>query len=116
MGGFDNTYECEIEIDRRESLTLDSDCDCPYKYDCQHLAAVLFYLEEHFDALLVEYSKETDLESAGACDEGNKASLMELQGSRNERSRAERKKMSKRAYAGICGCFSCAGQLSFFHP
>jgi SNF2 family DNA or RNA helicase len=62
LGGYENTYECEIEMDRRESTTLDSDCDCPYKYDCQHLAAVLFYLEEHFDALVVNFSKETDIE------------------------------------------------------
>lgn len=78
QGGFDNSYECEIEIDRRESITLDSDCDCPYKYDCQHLAAVLFYLEEHFDALLVEYSKEADLEKVSLSDDNEKAHLLEV--------------------------------------
>ena len=44
LGQYDNCYESEIEIDRGECETIDSDCDCPYNYDCQHLAAVLFYL------------------------------------------------------------------------
>ncbi|MBM3201739.1 MAG: DEAD/DEAH box helicase [Chlamydiae bacterium] len=62
-GQFNNTYESEIEIDRDECETIDSDCDCPYHYDCQHLAALLFYLEAHLDEILVNYSKETNLEA-----------------------------------------------------
>ena len=62
LGQYKNAYESEIEIDRVESETIDSDCDCPYHYDCQHLAAVLFYLDAHLDQILVEYSKEHDLE------------------------------------------------------
>ncbi len=62
LGQYDNCYESEIEIDRGECETIDSDCDCPYNYDCQHLAAVLFYLEENIDKILVEYSKATDLD------------------------------------------------------
>jgi len=62
LGQYKNTYESEIEIDRMESETIDSDCDCPYHYDCQHLAAVLFYLESCLDEILVSYSKETNLE------------------------------------------------------
>jgi hypothetical protein len=65
LGQFDNCYESEIEIDRQDCETIDSDCDCPYNYDCQHLAAVLFYLEEHIDKILVAYSKENDLKSGG---------------------------------------------------
>ena len=57
-GQYDNTYQSEIEIDREECETIDSDCDCPYHYDCQHLAALLFYLEQHLDAILVKYSKD----------------------------------------------------------
>ncbi|MCH9617616.1 MAG: RNA polymerase-associated protein RapA [Chlamydiia bacterium] len=60
-GQFENGYECEIEIDRVDCETIDSDCDCPYHYDCQHLAALLFYLEEHLDKMLVSYSKDSDL-------------------------------------------------------
>ena len=65
LGQFDNCYESEIEIDRLECETIDSDCDCPYNYDCQHLAALLFYLEEHIDKILVAYSKENDLKQIG---------------------------------------------------
>lgn len=62
LGQYKNTYESEIEIDRAESETLESDCDCPYHYDCQHLAAVLFYMESCLDEILVNYSKENDVD------------------------------------------------------
>ena len=61
MGGFDNTYESEVEIDRFESETIHSNCDCTYRYDCQHIAALLFYLEKNIDSILIEYSKGKDL-------------------------------------------------------
>ncbi len=57
---YENHYESEIEIDRIDCETIDSDCDCPYNYDCQHLAALLFYLEERLDEIMVAYSKETN--------------------------------------------------------
>ena len=63
QGQYDNAYETEVEIDRLECETIDSDCDCPYHYDCQHLAALMYYLEANLDKILVEYSNETDLES-----------------------------------------------------
>lgn len=62
LGQFDNTYEVELEIDRLECETIDSNCDCPYHYDCQHLAALLYYLEDNLDEILVKFSKENDLE------------------------------------------------------
>ena len=65
LGQFDNCYESEIEIDRLECEAIDSDCDCPYNYDCQHLAALLFYLEDHIDEILVTFSKENDLKQIG---------------------------------------------------
>lgn len=61
LSNFENTYESEVEIDRFESEMIHSNCDCPYRYDCQHLAALIFYLEEHFNSILVDYSKESDL-------------------------------------------------------
>lgn len=80
LGQYDNCYESEIEIDRGECETIDSDCDCPYNYDCQHLAAVLFYLEENIDKILVEYSKATDLDEVAEkndIDEQVKSELIE---------------------------------------
>ena len=61
QGQYENHYESEIEIDRVECETIDSDCDCPYNYDCQHLAALIFYLEERLDEIMVSYSKENCL-------------------------------------------------------
>ncbi|NGX51174.1 MAG: RNA polymerase-associated protein RapA [Chlamydiae bacterium] len=80
LGQYKNTYESEIEIDRFESETIDSDCDCPYHYDCQHLAAVLFYLESCLDEILVNYSKETDLDKVASekgFDDSEKEKLLE---------------------------------------
>jgi hypothetical protein len=59
-GAFDHVYESEIEIDRTESEAIDSNCDCSYRYDCQHLSAVLCHLEEHLDSLIVAYSQQAD--------------------------------------------------------
>ena len=61
-GQFENTYELELEIDRINCEMMDSNCDCAYHYDCQHLAALLFYLDDHLDAILVKYSKENNLD------------------------------------------------------
>jgi len=76
-GNFDNAYTCEIEIDRTESEVVDSNCDCPYNYDCQHIAAFLFYLEKHFDKIVVAYSKQTNLEECEHIDEGERQALRE---------------------------------------
>jgi SNF2 family DNA or RNA helicase len=62
QGQYENHYESEIEIDRVESETIDSDCDCPYNYDCQHLAALIFYLENRLDEIMVSYSKENSVD------------------------------------------------------
>jgi hypothetical protein len=74
-GNFDNVYESEIEIDRFESRVLDSNCDCTYNYDCQHLAAFLFYLEDHLDEIVVNFSKEANLEDSQNIDESEKQQL-----------------------------------------
>ncbi|HEY4832026.1 MAG TPA: hypothetical protein VIH61_05640, partial [Waddliaceae bacterium] len=44
-GTFENVYESEIEIDRIESVAVYSNCDCTYTYDCQHIAALLYFLD-----------------------------------------------------------------------
>lgn len=76
-GSYDNVYECEIEIDRSESDPIDSNCDCAYEYDCQHIVAFLFYLENHFNELVLTFSKETDLERNEQIDEEVKKDLKE---------------------------------------
>jgi len=61
LSNYGTTYETEVEIDRMESEFIHSNCDCPYRFDCQHIAALIFYLEEHLNSILVEFSKESNL-------------------------------------------------------
>ena len=63
IGQFNHTYTCEIEIDLAESSSIDSDCDCLSKFDCQHQAALIFELEECLDELVVDFSKEVSFEA-----------------------------------------------------
>lgn len=64
LGNFENTYESEIEVDRFESQAVHTNCDCPSRFDCQHLAALIFFLEDKIDSLLVAFSKESDIDKA----------------------------------------------------
>lgn len=77
QGSFENTYQCVIEIDRKESMTLDSDCGCSHKYDCQHLSAVLFHLEERWDEVLVNYSQENKVDEFPHLDDDSKLTIRE---------------------------------------
>ena len=61
MGAFENVYESEIEIERIESMAVDSNCDCTYTYDCQHIAALLYFLEANLNEIVVAFSHQTDL-------------------------------------------------------
>lgn len=77
LGNFENTYESEIEVNRFESQAVHTNCDCPCRFDCQHLAALIFFLEEKIDALLVEYSKESDISKKEDLDVEEKKELIE---------------------------------------
>lgn len=77
LGNFENTYESEIEVDRFESQAVHTNCDCPSRYDCQHLAALIFFLEDKIDALLIEYSKESDIAKSDHLDVNEKKELIE---------------------------------------
>lgn len=63
IGQFNHTYTCELEIDLTDSSSIDSDCDCLSKFDCQHQAAVVFALEETLDELVVEFSRGNGFET-----------------------------------------------------
>lgn len=68
LGTFDNSYDCEIEIDRMESETIHTNCNCSHQYDCQHLAAVLYHLECNLEKIVVDFSHEADLTAADSED------------------------------------------------
>jgi SNF2 family DNA or RNA helicase len=117
LGGFENSYQCEIEIDRHESTTIDSDCDCPYKYDCQHLAAAIFYLETHLDEIVVSYSKEMDLEKVEHIDEQEKETLREaFREAESKESLRKGKKYQKELLHEYVGAAKVLGQSPFFLP
>ncbi len=77
-GNFSNNYESEIEIDRLDSSAIDSNCDCPYSYDCQHIAALLFHLEEHLDHILISFSKENEIEGEENVDRQDMQEIIEV--------------------------------------
>lgn len=117
LGAFDNKYQCEIEISRHDSSTIDSDCDCPYKYDCQHLAAVLFYLEEHFDGIVVDYSKETDLEKTSHINEKDKDTLRKtFKEAAHKEGVRKGKKQQKELMEEYVNASQVLGQSPFFLP
>lgn len=77
LGNFDNTYESEIEVDRFESQAVHTNCDCPSRFDCQHLAALIFFLEDKIDSLLVEFSQESDISESKELNVVQKEELIE---------------------------------------
>lgn len=116
-GNYDNTYHCEIEIDRRESMAIDSDCDCPHHYDCHHLASVLFFLEDHFEEIVVAYSKETDLTTAKDVDEKEKATLLEtFKEAENKDVVRRSRKHQKELLQEYIGASLVLGRSPFFLP
>jgi len=117
LGAFDNTYRCEIEIDRKQSSTIDADCDCTYKYDCQHLSAALFFLEEKFNEILVSYSKENKIDESPALDDKSKANLLEtIKEAENREVVRQGKKQQKELLEEYVGSAKVLGQSPFFVP
>ena len=116
MGSFENNYQCEVEIDRQESTTIDSDCDCPYKYDCQHLACALYYLEEHLNAILVEYSKDSNVEKKNNIDEREKKLLQDtIKEAENKETIRRGKKCQKELLQEYMSSSHVLGLSPFFH-
>jgi SNF2 family DNA or RNA helicase len=117
LGNYDNTYECEIEIDRADSSVIDSDCDCTYKYDCQHLAAVVFYLENYLDKLVVAYSKESLIEDSDDIDDEEKETIMKtIEEAKTKEVARKGKKNQKELLEEYVNASKVLGQSPFFIP
>ncbi len=115
-GGFNKKYTCEIEIDRIESETLDTDCDCSHSFDCSHLASVLFHLEENFDEMLVNYSKENDLGSS-KFNEKEKVTLLEsIKVAETKEKEKKDKRSEKELLEEYVGASTLLGLSPFFLP
>ncbi|ADI38941.1 SWI/SNF helicase 2 family protein [Waddlia chondrophila 2032/99] len=117
LGNYDNSYECEIEIDRLDSSVIDSDCDCSYKYDCQHLAAVVFYLEEYLDKLVVVYSNESSIEDSKDIDDDEKETIMKtIEEAKTKEVLRKGNKQKKELLEEYVSASMILGQSPFFVP
>ncbi|MEM8727984.1 MAG: DEAD/DEAH box helicase, partial [Chlamydiota bacterium] len=120
IGQYENTYESEIEFDRLESETIDCDCDCSYNYDCQHLAAVLYYLESCLDEILVSYSKETDLEEVtedeSFCDEEKEKLLEAVKQAESKEAERKDEEYQKELLKEYIGASALLAKSPFFLP
>ncbi len=119
-GAYANAYTCEIEVDRHESELIDSNCDCPHHYDCLHLACLLFYLEENFEALVLQHfegknrSKDQNMPkiSEKATNDLKKV-LKVAEQKEQDRSRREREKQDMQDYLASA---QLLGKSAFFVP
>jgi len=117
LGAYDHWYESEVEIDWQESETMDSNCDCPYPYDCQHLTALIFFLEKNFDKILVTYSKEADLEDSPKIDDTEKKELLDtFQEAASKEVVRQGKQYERDLLSEYRGASEILGQNPFFLP
>jgi len=117
LGNFNNTYESELEIDRFESETIHSNCDCTYRYDCQHIAALLFYLEDKIDSILVEYSKEADIDKDESFEAEEKHKLLEtIKEAENKEEAKKDAKYQKQVLEEYVHSASALSSSPFFLP
>lgn len=116
IGQFNHTYTCEIEIDLIDSSSIDSDCDCLSKFDCQHQAALVFQLEDSLDELVVEFSKEEDFEAE--LDEGSgKEKLKEtIEKAEHQAVSRKGKKLKKELVDEYINSSQILGKNPFFLP
>lgn len=90
-------HVCQIEIDRANSSISLSQCDCQSKVDCSHIACMLFYIEEHFHRLLLEFleQKQGSSTSASIKEQESKAALLHHAKNHSEKKvRQEKEKMA----------------------
>lgn len=117
LGNYENTYECELELDRQESEAIDSNCDCPYQFDCQHLAAMLHYVEANLDKLMVVFSSESGLEERVELDDEDRAELREVLAKAEKKEKIRRGKAAQAEILKECvGASSVLGMSPFFLP
>src|ERR1700722_10836085 len=113
-GTFENVYESEIEIDRIESVAVYSNCDCTYTYDCQHIAALLYFLDENLNEIVVTYSQQTDLNMH---DEEVKQELLEtFEEAATKEDKRQSQQYQKEILREYVGAAHALGSSPFFLP
>src|SRR5438105_1388682 len=117
LSNYDTTYESEIEVDRFESTAVHTNGDCPSRYDCQHLAALIFFLEEKIDSLLVAYSKEADIAKDDQLEAHEKQEIIEaLQEAANNEVVKQDARYQKQVFQEYIASSEILSQSPFFLP
>ncbi|MCB1111352.1 MAG: DEAD/DEAH box helicase [Chlamydiia bacterium] len=116
-GAFENTYSCELEIDRTDSTATDTNCDCPHNLDCQHITAVFFYLEENLNQLVLDYAKETNLDDDPDVDDEEKETLLEeIEQVKTKEAKRQDVRQQKELLEEYLNASEVLGQSPFFLP
>ncbi len=55
VGQYQDLHRCSVEISKADTSISYSTCDCSQGVDCCHIACLLFYLEEHFNTMLLSF-------------------------------------------------------------
>ncbi|MCY3975229.1 MAG: hypothetical protein OXF02_06805 [Simkaniaceae bacterium] len=120
MGQYENTYASEIEIDRKENEAIDSSCSCSSRYDCQHLAALVCYMEVYLDEILVNYSKETNLsrltDEKGFDDEAKEKLLEAVKEAETKEEQRRDEEYQKEVLAEYTDAATILSDSPFFRP
>ncbi|MCB1113988.1 MAG: DEAD/DEAH box helicase [Chlamydiia bacterium] len=112
---YDTTYNCHLEIDLKTSTIVDSECECPDQFDCQHIAALLFHLEEHFNDLVVDYSKKVKPLETKKIEKSEKKELEKaIQAAEKESRSQKEKKFTKELLHEYAFASKVLGQSPFF--
>lgn len=114
LSPYDTSYNCEIEVDLTSSSIMDSDCDCPQKYDCHHLAALLFHLEDNFNELVVAYSKEGGVLDRKIENEEKKKLEKTFETAQIQSKQQKQKKVTKELLEEYAYASKVLGQSPFF--
>ena len=63
-GLFSDKHVCQLEIDRNHSSIILSHCDCSNQVDCLHIACALYYIEESFHRMLLQFLEGESTEAS----------------------------------------------------
>ena len=112
QGVYANTYDCDVEINRLESQIVDARCGCPHTFDCQHIASLIFHLEEEMENMIVTFSKEKTPKKRGV-EEAVDTVIRQAQEKVEQKQKEEQELHFIQEYHTAC---TTLGRSSFFVP
>ncbi|MFA6916094.1 MAG: SNF2-related protein [Parachlamydiales bacterium] len=116
-GSFEHNYACELEVNLDDSTLADSECNCPNPFDCQHLAALIFFMEHSYDKLVVEFSSNHDVETSVEIEEEEKEDFREaIRKSHNKEEKRKDKHFQKELLEEYTKAAKVLGTSPYFVP